>query len=74
MQTLSLFQSVKETEGPQSSPFLVVCPLSVLGNWISEAGKWTPGLSVVKYHGSQEQRAGIKALIARCKKVSGTFP
>jgi SNF2 family DNA or RNA helicase len=33
-------------------PTLVVCPLSVLGNWQSEIARFTPGLRVTVHHGS----------------------
>ena len=38
-------------------PHLVVCPLSVVHNWESEAHRFTPGHSVVVHHGSSRQRA-----------------
>lgn len=69
IQTLALFQYVKEKEGVQSAPFLVVCPLSVMDTWVTEISKWTPDLTLVKYHGPLEQREGIKASIARCRRV-----
>jgi SNF2 family DNA or RNA helicase len=34
-------------------PFLVVCPTSVLPNWLSEAAKFAPKLKVVSFHGNQ---------------------
>lgn len=70
VQTLSLFQFVKESEAPQTAPSLVICPLSVLETWVSEAAKWTPGLKLIKYHGPPGERVKIKALIASGKKVS----
>nr|WP_245887211.1 DEAD/DEAH box helicase [Umezawaea tangerina] len=33
-------------------PTLVVCPMSVVGNWQREAARFTPGLSVHVHHGS----------------------
>jgi len=33
-------------------PTLVVCPVSVLGNWAREAAKFTPGVPVRRYHGT----------------------
>lgn len=69
IQTLALFQYVKETEGPQSAPSLVVCPMSVLDTWTTEVAKWTPHLKLVKLHGSVEQRGSTKALINKAKKV-----
>lgn len=34
------------------SPFLVVCPTSVLPNWVSECRKFAPGLRVHRHHGT----------------------
>ncbi|MEJ7799378.1 MAG: DEAD/DEAH box helicase [Ilumatobacter sp.] len=42
-------------------PHLVVCPLSVVHNWESEAHRFTPGLSVVVHHGAARQQ-GAPAL------------
>ena len=64
MQTLSLIQYLEENHPTTSGvarPYLVVCPLSVLETWSDEARKWTPGLRVVRLHGSSTERALIKA-------------
>jgi len=37
-------------------PHLVVCPLSVVHNWESEARRFTPDLSVVVHHGAGRQQ------------------
>ncbi|CAJ1952232.1 unnamed protein product [Cylindrotheca closterium] len=37
-------------------PFLVVAPLSLIGQWQSEAKTWAPDLNVVLYHGSADAR------------------
>jgi SNF2 family DNA or RNA helicase len=34
------------------APFLVVCPTSVLPNWLSECQKFAPHLKVIAYHGT----------------------
>ncbi|WP_330186060.1 SNF2-related protein [Dactylosporangium sp. AC04546] len=34
-------------------PTLIVCPLSVLGNWRREIERFTPGLQVAVHHGSE---------------------
>lgn len=65
LQTLSLFQYLKEHPGKnhsaeQARPSLVVCPLSVLSSWISEARKWTPGLNVLRFHGPSHERNRLK--------------
>jgi superfamily II DNA or RNA helicase len=45
-----------------SSPTLVVCPTSLVFNWIAEAAKFTPDLRVLALHGSQ--RAALFAQIS----------
>lgn len=63
LQTLSLFQHLKTSEPTSFSearPFLVVCPLSVLGSWATEAGKWTPDFKVIKFHGPKHERDRLK--------------
>lgn len=37
-------------------PFLIVAPLSLIGQWQSEAQSWAPDLNVVLYHGSADAR------------------
>jgi len=37
-------------------PFLIVAPLSLIGQWQSEAQTWAPDLNVVLYHGSADAR------------------
>lgn len=37
-------------------PFLIVAPLSLVGQWQSEAKSWAPDLNVLLYHGSADAR------------------
>ena len=37
-------------------PFLIVAPLSLIGQWQSEAKAWAPDYNVVLYHGSANAR------------------
>ena len=67
LQTLSLFQYLKETKDQVKSktenrPCLVVCPLSVLSSWMAESRKWTPGLKVLRFHGSTQERDRLKMI------------
>ncbi|AKV04749.1 Helicase, SNF2/RAD54 family [Labilithrix luteola] len=48
--TLALLAWSKETHGPR--PSLVVCPTSLVGNWVRETERFTPGLRVLVLHGS----------------------
>src|SRR4051812_17072852 len=68
LQTLSLVQYLKENDpkagtGRLQRPFLVVCPLSVLSSWMTEAKKWTPGLKVVRFHGPINERNKLKKIV-----------
>jgi len=41
-------------------PYLVVAPLSTLGNWVREVKRWAPSLDCLMYHGSKEEREEIR--------------
>lgn len=41
-------------------PFLIVAPLSTLGNWVSEFERFAPRLEICKYYGTSKQRAAIR--------------
>ncbi len=43
-------------------PHLVVCPLSVVHNWFSEAARFTPDLHVVVHHGA-DRDLGLDGLV-----------
>jgi superfamily II DNA or RNA helicase len=45
LQTLALMAHARETDAA-SRPFLVVAPTSVVSNWVDEAARFTPGLTV----------------------------
>ncbi|KAI4753322.1 hypothetical protein E4T52_14552 [Aureobasidium sp. EXF-3400] len=65
LQTLSLIQHLEETHPSPvgiARPYLVVCPLSVLGSWCDEARKWTPKLKVLRFHGSTSERNEVKLM------------
>ena len=50
-QTLALLQAERDA-GTADGPTLLVCPMSLVGNWQHEAAKFTPGLSVHVHHGA----------------------
>ena len=45
-----------ETTGSDKNPILIVCPVSVLGNWRRECNKFAPQLDVVLHHGKTRAR------------------
>jgi SNF2 family DNA or RNA helicase len=50
-QTLALLQAELDG-GTATGPTLLVCPMSLVGNWQREAARFTPGLSVHVHHGA----------------------
>ncbi len=57
IQALALIQKDRESNGRR--PVLVICPMSVVGNWQKESARFCPELPVLVHHGSG--RAGEKA-------------
>ncbi|GAA4567802.1 DEAD/DEAH box helicase [Micromonospora coerulea] len=41
---------------PETGPTLLVCPMSLVGNWQREAARFTPGLRVHVHHGAERAR------------------
>ena len=69
LQTLSLIQYLKNTRKlsrshGESRPCLVICPLSVLSSWMSEARRWAPRLKVLRFHGPMVERNRVKRIAA----------
>ncbi|MFB9375779.1 DEAD/DEAH box helicase [Kineococcus gynurae] len=55
LQLLTLLQHEAETS-PGRGPTLLICPMSVIGNWRAEAARFTPELRVLLHHGPQRAR------------------
>ncbi|KAL8983082.1 MAG: hypothetical protein Q9205_002571 [Flavoplaca limonia] len=66
LQTLALIQYLKEQAktgaGTENRPSVVVCPLSVLSSWMSEARRWAPELKIVRFHGPVHERDRLKRI------------
>ncbi len=57
IQLLALMARDAELNGQRGvGPTLLVCPMSLVGNWEREAAKFTPGLRVHVHHGSERTR------------------
>jgi SNF2 family DNA or RNA helicase len=56
VQLLAL-ELAQRTEDPNTGPTLLLCPMSLVGNWQREAAKFAPGLRVHAHHG-RERLAG----------------
>jgi SNF2 family DNA or RNA helicase len=72
-ETLCLVMNDVETRSPapgqaaRPAPTLVVCPMSVVGNWQREAARFTPELKVHVHHGADRLRGDELA-----RKLTGT--
>ena len=54
--TLALI--ARDWEDDPSTPVLLVCPTSVIGNWEREAARFTPDLPLIVHHGAERSRTG----------------
>lgn len=63
LQVLAMIAAARETE-PDAAPVLVVAPTSVVGNWASEAARFTPGLRVATVEQTQTRRGATLADMA----------
>ena len=67
IQMLALIQQyTQQTPARRRSPFLLVCPTSVISNWHQESSKFAPELSIMIHHGGDR----IKTITA-FKKAAG---
>ena len=55
VQLLAL-EAVQRQERPGAGPTLLVCPMSLIGNWEAEAAKFAPGLRMHVHHGPERLR------------------
>src|SRR5271165_4254506 len=55
VQLLAL-ESAQRHDEPATAPTLLLCPMSLVGNWQREAAKFAPGLRVYAHHGGARLR------------------
>ena len=54
IQIISLLLKMKE-DGRLKKPVLVICPTTLIGNWMKELQMFAPSLDAVVYHGSERK-------------------
>jgi len=54
IQVISLILKLKE-EGVLKSPALVICPTTLMGNWMKELNMFAPSLKAASYHGAERK-------------------
>ncbi len=61
IQLLSLIAAQSTGSGAPVRPTLLVCPMSLVGNWQREAARFTPDLRVHVHHGADRLDGGLAA-------------
>lgn len=73
VQLLAL-ESTHRAEHPDAGPTLLLCPMSLVGNWQREAAKFAPGLRVHAHHGPHRLRGeAFEATVADADLVVTTY-
>ncbi|WP_416592887.1 SNF2-related protein [Micromonospora sp. LOL_021] len=61
-------------DAPDAGPTLLVCPMSLVGNWQREAARFVPDLAVHVHHGADRPRgAEFAAAVAGARLVVTTY-
>lgn len=58
LQALALIECIRKADTEQR-PALVVCPASLVENWLREAARFVPNLKVVKHHGAKRAKESV---------------
>jgi SNF2 family DNA or RNA helicase len=71
--TIQLLSLISD-QAPGAGPTLLICPMSLVGNWQREAARFTPGLRVHVHHGADRLDAGsLASLLADVDLVVTTY-
>jgi superfamily II DNA or RNA helicase len=55
LQTLAFLRHIRESQ-PNPAPMLIVCPTSLVFNWVAESKRFTPSLNVLALQGPDRHR------------------
>ena len=67
-------QTLALVAGDHAGPTLLVCPMSLVGNWQREAARFAPGLRVHVHHGAERARgAAFAAAVSGADLVITTY-
>ena len=53
---LLAMEALERDRDPETGPTLLLCPMSLVGNWQREAARFVPGLRVYAHHGGERLR------------------
>jgi non-specific serine/threonine protein kinase len=72
--TVQLLALMCDEPPAQGSPTLLVCPMSLVGNWEREAARFAPGLRVHVHHGAERPKGkAFHAVVAESDLVVTTY-
>jgi SNF2 family DNA or RNA helicase len=67
-------ESLQRLQDPDAGPTLLLCPMSLIGNWQREAAKFAPGLRVYAHHGGTRLHGdALGELLERTDLVVSTY-
>jgi len=74
VQLLALICGEPANQRGQAGPTLLVCPMSLVGNWQREAARFAPGLRVHVHHGAERPKGkAFHAVVAESDLVVTTY-
>ncbi|PRX96283.1 DEAD/DEAH box helicase [Allonocardiopsis opalescens] len=74
VQLLAVLAAERRAAEPSPGPTLLICPVSLIGNWRREAERFTPGLRVHAHHGPSRPHGNeLAALLGRTDLVITTY-
>lgn len=74
LQSITYMVSVLENETFTETPFLVVCPTSLVYNWLDEVENYAPHLRVKIIHGTPEERRAVLTDSEVCDLYITSYP
>lgn len=69
--TVQVIASILDLEPTHENPVLIVCPTSLIANWVSEIHKFAPSLSVLVHRGAT--RGGVAKALKTVHVVLSTY-
>jgi SNF2 family DNA or RNA helicase len=72
---LLAMETLQRHHDPATGPTLLLCPMSLVGNWQKEAAKFAPSLRVYAHHGGARLHGeALAELLQRIDLVVSTYP
>ncbi|MCO8095369.1 DEAD/DEAH box helicase [Acinetobacter lwoffii] len=69
--TVQVIASILDLEPTHENPVLIVCPTSLIANWVSEIHKFAPSLSILVHRGAT--RGGVAKALKTVHVVLSTY-